>query len=131
MFRRSSAGRSLRLTALLALLVVSSLAMPFAANAKPTTSTDKQGDLPTTGGMRPGPIGLAPEPYRIHGVIPIAIKIPDAKVDAQVEQQEIIDGVMQNPSGPFVVSWYRETGRPGESNNIVMAGHLDYWDVGE
>jgi LPXTG-site transpeptidase (sortase) family protein len=39
---------------------------------------------------------------------------------------------MQNPSGPFVVSWYRETGRLGElSNNVVMAGHLDYWDVGE
>jgi LPXTG-site transpeptidase (sortase) family protein len=131
MFRRPTAGRSLPLTALLALLIVSSLAMPFAANAKPVGSSDKQGELPTSGGGRPGPIGAAPEPYRLHGVIPIAIKIAKAQVDAQVETQEIVDGVMQNPSGPFVVSWYRETGRPGEADNIVMAGHLDYWDVGQ
>ena len=76
-------------------------------------------------------MGAAPDPYRVQGVIPIAIKIDKAQVDAQVETQEIIDGVMQNPSGPYVVSWYRETGRPGEADNIVMAGHLDYWDVGQ
>jgi len=63
-------------------------------------------------------------------VAPIAIQIANAEVDAQVEQQEIVDGVMQNPSGPWVVAWYRGTGRLGEDDNIVMAGHLDYWDVG-
>ncbi len=30
-----------------------------------------------------------------------------------------------------MVSWYKETGRLGELNNLVLAGHLDYWDVGE
>ena len=38
---------------------------------------------------------------------------------------------MQNPSGPYVVSWYRGTGKLNQDNNIVMAGHLDYYDVGE
>jgi LPXTG-site transpeptidase (sortase) family protein len=64
-------------------------------------------------------------------VTPIAIKIAKAQVDAEVEQQEIIDGVMQDPSGPFVVAWYRGTGRLGEDDNVVMSGHLDYWDVGQ
>ncbi len=51
-------------------------------------------------------------------------------IDAPIEQQQIIDGVMQNPSGPWVVAWYKETGRLDELGNVVMAGHLDYWDVG-
>lgn len=131
MVRRPTAGRLSRLIALLALLVLSSVALPMAAHANAPSDTEKKGEVPTTGALRPGPLGADPEPYRIHGVIPIAIKIDKAGVDAQVETQEIVDGVMQNPSGPFVVSWYRETGRPGEADNIVMAGHLDYWDVGQ
>ena len=38
---------------------------------------------------------------------------------------------MQNPSGPYIVSWYRGTGKLNQDNNIVLAGHLDYYDVGE
>jgi len=30
---------------------------------------------------------------------------------------------MLNPSGPYIVSWYRETGRLGENDNVVLAGH--------
>jgi sortase (surface protein transpeptidase) len=37
---------------------------------------------------------------------------------------------MQDPTGPWVVSWYKETAKLGEVGNSVMAGHLDYWDVG-
>jgi LPXTG-site transpeptidase (sortase) family protein len=88
------------------------------------------GEPTTLGGMRPGPMGAEPEPFRKRGVQPVAIKIEKADVDTQVEQQEIIDGVMQNPSGPFVVAWYRGTGRLGEDDNVVLAGHYDYWDVG-
>jgi LPXTG-site transpeptidase (sortase) family protein len=40
-----------------------------------------------------------------------------------------VSGRMQNPTVPFVVGWYRESGRLAESGNIVMAGHLDYWGV--
>jgi LPXTG-site transpeptidase (sortase) family protein len=65
-------------------------------------------------------------------VLPVALRIDAVDIEAPIEEQEIVDGVMQNPSGPFVVSWYKETGRLGElSNNVVLAGHLDYWDVGE
>jgi LPXTG-site transpeptidase (sortase) family protein len=132
MSQRPATVLSRRSFGLLALLGVSGLALPStvtAANAP--IDSKEQGEMPTTGGLRPGPLGNDPEPYRVKGVVPIAIKIDKAQVDAQVETQEIIDGVMQNPSGPFVVSWYRETGRPGEADNIVMAGHLDYWDVGK
>ena len=38
---------------------------------------------------------------------------------------------MQDPTGPWVVSWYKETGRLGvPDENVVMAAHVDYWDVG-
>lgn len=37
---------------------------------------------------------------------------------------------MLDPSSSFVVAWYRASGRIGSGDNIVMAGHLDYWDVG-
>jgi LPXTG-site transpeptidase (sortase) family protein len=129
--RRATAIRSSRLLALLALLIASSLALPFAATANAPVDSKEKGEMPTTGGLRPGPLGLNPDPFSILGVQPIAIRIEKAEVDAQIEVQEIVDGVMLNPSGPFVVSWYRETGRLGALDNIVLAGHLDYWDVGE
>jgi LPXTG-site transpeptidase (sortase) family protein len=64
------------------------------------------------------------------GVVPVAIKIVNAGVDAEVETIEIVDGKMEDPTGPWVVSWYKETAKLGEDSNAVMAGHLDYWDVG-
>ncbi|MCA9860180.1 MAG: class F sortase [Thermomicrobiales bacterium] len=88
------------------------------------------GEQPTTGGARPGPVNAVPG-LRSPGVLPVAMRIETIELDASIEQQQIVDGVMQNPSGPFVVAWYKETGRLGEaSNNVVLAGHLDYWDVG-
>lgn len=89
-----------------------------------------RGDVPTTGGMRPGPVGLNPAQLRRRGVTPIAIKIEKVQVDAQVEPQPIQDGVMLDPSGPFVVAWYEDTGKLGQGTNLVFAGHLDYYDVG-
>jgi LPXTG-site transpeptidase (sortase) family protein len=131
MFSRSTAWRSRGAWTLLALLLVSTFALPFGAVANAPVTSTEQGEMPTTGGLRPGPLGLNPEPWEIKGVEPVAIEIDKAEVDSQVETQEIVDGVMLNPSGPFVVAWYRETGRLGAKDNIVMAGHLDYWDVGE
>ncbi len=90
-----------------------------------------RGDMPTTGGMRPGPVGLKPARVRRRGVSPIAMKIEKAQVDAQVESQAIQDGVMLDPSGPYIVAWYQDTGQLGQETNIVFAGHLDYYDVGE
>jgi hypothetical protein len=65
-----------------------------------------------------------------RGPKPVAIFIPAAEVDAPIETTEIIDGRMGDPSGPFVVGWYRESGRLTEPDNVVMSGHLDYWGVG-
>jgi sortase (surface protein transpeptidase) len=69
-------------------------------------------------------------PVANDGAIPVAIRIPDAEVNAQVERTKIVDGLMLDPSGPWVVSWYESTGLVGERDNAVMSGHVDYWDVG-
>jgi hypothetical protein len=96
----------------------------------PIKST-KTGEMPTTGGMRPGPLGILPEQAApIEGTRPVAIQVEKAGIAAEVETIEIVDGVMQNPTGPWVVSWYKETAKLGEIGNAVLAGHLDYWDVG-
>lgn len=89
------------------------------------------GEVPTTGGARPGPFSKVPEPvsYRT-GVLPMSIEIQDAFVNAEIETIEIVDGVMLDPTGPWIVSWYKESARLGENGNVLMAGHLDYWDVG-
>lgn len=108
-----------------------------AANANPgiwrtafaPVSGSGSGEMPTTGGLRPGPAGQSPNPLVVVGSIPVAIKIDKAQVDAQVEQQTIDNGVMHDPSGPFIVSWYKTTGKLGENNNVVMAGHLDWYGV--
>lgn len=75
-----------------------------------------------------GALGL--NPTQSEGTAPVSISIPDATVDAEVERSQIVDGVMLDPSGPWVVSWYQETGELGEFTNTVMSGHVDYWDVG-
>jgi hypothetical protein len=90
----------------------------------------KLGEIPTGGGIRPGPIGFEPAVPTASGVIPVSIAIDAIQLNAQVETIEIVDGVMQDPTGPWVVSWYKETAKLGEIGNAVMAGHLDYWDVG-
>lgn len=102
-----------------------------AQDDSPAIASTRLGEVPTSGGLRPGPMGFNPPPAVFaQGVLPVSIQIAKAQVDAQIETIEIVDGIMQNPTGPWVVSWYRETARLGEIGNIVMAGHLDYWDVG-
>ncbi len=127
---RKSGRRFRGLSAMLATGLMVVLMTATVAASAPIQSTEL-GEMPTTGGLRPGPIGLKPAPVPpLNGELPVAIKIPKAQVDAEVETIEIVDGVMQNPTGPWVVSWYKETAKLGEVGNTVMAGHLDYWDVG-
>jgi LPXTG-site transpeptidase (sortase) family protein len=111
-----------------ALALLASMAATVTAQA-PIEST-KTGEMPTTGGLRPGPIGLNPIPARVVGVVPVSIQIERAGVNAEVEAIEIVDGKMQDPTGPWVVSWYKDLAKIGEFGNAVMAGHVDYWDVG-
>lgn len=90
-------------------------------------------EVPSTGASRSrpmGPIPLRERQERSRGVVPVQVLIDKAGVDAPVEQVDIVDGVMQNPSGPWVVSWYDDLGALGERGNVVMSGHVDYWDVG-
>ncbi len=91
----------------------------------------RTGEVPSTGGSRPGPMGMDPEPVRrAVGVRPVALQVEAAGISAEIEYLNIVDGIMQNPTGPFVVSWYQETAGLGALGNLVLAGHVDYWDVG-
>lgn len=110
-------------TAMLALLISVS-----AAAADSVTNPSQFGDYPTTGGVRPGVFGSPPS--LTAEALPTAIQIDSISVNAQIETIKIVNGVMQNPTGPWVVSWYRETSKLGQIGNTVLAGHLDYWDVG-
>jgi len=86
------------------------------------------GQTSGTTDLQAGPLGLNPAIDR--GQIPASIRISDAGVDAEIEPQQIVDGQMLNPSGPWVVAWYDQTARAGEIGNFVGAGHVDYWEVG-
>ena len=89
------------------------------------------GEVPTTGGARPGPFSVVPDmPSYRTGEIPVSIEIEKAFVNSQIETIEIKDGIMMDPTGPWIVSWYQESSQLGEIGNVLMAGHLDYWDVG-
>jgi sortase A len=123
---RRRVGVTATVVGLVMLMMLSTLS--FTAWAQPIDSTGK-GEIPTTGGMRPGPVGPNPPTARRRGVSPVAIKIETAQVDSEIEHVDIVNGVMQNPSGPYIVAWYRGTGKLGERNNVVMSGHVDYYNA--
>jgi hypothetical protein len=88
------------------------------------------GPVPSTGGRRPGPVSLIR--FRSEGerVAPIGLTIEAAGIDASIEALQVVDGAMQDPTGPWVVAWYENLGSLGRPGNVVMAGHIDYWNVG-
>lgn len=82
-------------------------------------------------GYRTGPLGPSDSVQTLASERPIAMVVPDAGVDAEVEINHIVDGQMLNPTGPWVVSWYEGTGMLHEKRrNMLYSGHVDYWDVG-
>ena len=109
-----------------------------AMSALPTAAQDEEvitelAEVPTTGAARPGPVVVTASPRQPPssiGQIPVTIRIPNAAVDAPIERLDVVDGVMQNPSGPWVVSWYHDLAMLGRGDNVVMSGHVDYWNVG-
>lgn len=111
------------------LVVGAAALLPAAARAKTSGTTASSGEMTTTGGARPGPVGFAQPAVHPVGVLPTAIVSEAAQIEAQVETQLIVNGRMQNPSGPFIAAWYQGTGKLGVAGNIVIAGHLDYWNV--
>jgi len=106
-------------------------------------------EVPTFGASRPGPVrpstptaspeddapgvGAAAEDEEDEevpaGVAPARLVIENAAVDAEIERGKIEDGVMLDPSTPYIVTWYDELGYVGQGTNVVMSGHLDYFDV--
>jgi len=119
---------ALAVPAVAGLAALSGRAVSARQDGAPASRT---GDVPSTGGARPGPMGLDLGPVaKKIGARPVALTIDKLAIAADVEVLNIVDGAMQNPTGPFVVSWYEETGAAGAIGNIVLAGHVDYWSVG-
>ena len=61
---------------------------------------------------------------------PTELRIPGIGLDASIEQVHIVDGIMQAPDDPWKVGWYSQLSFPGQGNNVVMAGHKDWWNIG-
>lgn len=89
-----------------------------------------RGEAPTFGGRRPGPFNWPPaQRETLPGVAPTGLRVEKVGIDAAVEELRIVDGQMQDPTGPWIVGWYTDLGWLGRGN-VVMAGHIDYWNVG-
>jgi hypothetical protein len=101
-----------------------------APESTPTIQHTGVGEMPTTGALRPGPVGQQPLESVVTTAIPSGIIVDAAGIDAEVESLSIIDGKMEDPTGPWVVSWYQQSAELGEIGNILLAGHVDYWGVG-
>ena len=62
-----------------------------------------------------------------RGAIPIQMRIPIINVDAPIEYLEIIDGLMQQPTGDTHITWYKETSRLAEVGNGIYAAHVNWY----
>lgn len=104
---------------------------PESTPSQPPIESTTTGDMPSSGALRPGPVGEdSPLARASNPSDPVNIVVESAGINASIEQQEIVDGVMSNPSGPWVVAWYPQTATLGEQGNVVLAGHVDFWNVG-
>jgi sortase family protein len=142
MKQRSRTARSYRILGILVTLaLLLGLLLPLAGVAAQDDASQGQSEevlseVPSMGGRRPGPVVLgaskvkASAPARAAGFTPVELQADSIGLDAPIEDGSIVDGVMLDPSGPWVVSWYSQLGKAGQGGNVVMAGHVDYWDVG-
>lgn len=67
----------------------------------------------------------------LRGAIPFTLRIEAIGVDAPFEILETVGGVMEQPSDEAHVAWYKETARLGETGNILVAGHVNWWGIPE
>jgi len=63
---------------------------------------------------------------------PIArISVPRVGINAPVETLTLdAKGAMQDPKTPTAAAWYDFSARPGTKGNVVVAGHVDYYNYG-
>ena len=142
MKQRSRTARSYRILGILVTLaLLLGLLLPLAGVAAQDEAAQGQSqevlaEVPSMGGRRPGPVVLGASkvkesaPARAAGFTPVELQVDSIGLDAPIEQGSIVDGVMLDPSGPWVVTWYSQLGKVGQGGNVVMAGHVDYWDTG-
>ena len=76
-----------------------------------------------------------PEPTptrRELGVSPVRLSVPSADIDGEVIDGEVDRTINQMiaPESPHVIAWYHYSTLPGDGGNAVLAGHVDYHDVG-
>lgn len=88
------------------------------------------GEVPSTGTRRPGPAQLDLSAFQPVTVAPVGLAIESAGIDAGIESARVVDGALPDPTGPWVVAWYENLGTLGRAGNVVMAGHIDFWNVG-
>ena len=131
---RGFGNRVSRRSALAAL--AGAAALPWVARAQDAEET-VIAEAPSFGVRRPGPVELAAAPLakdvpQEKALVPIQMVVPNAGVDAPVETGTVTpEGVMLDPSGPWVITWYDAIAAPGQNRNVVMAAHLDWWEIGE
>jgi hypothetical protein len=111
------------------------LLLPAAQDDAERERTERLSEVPSTGARRPGPVILASWRVRVteprpEGFAPVEMQVDSVGLAAPIELGTIESGAMQDPSGPWVVAWYEPLGKVGEGHNVVMAGHVDYWNTG-
>lgn len=114
----------------LAVASIPSLAQESTPDSTPSIVSNQPGEMPSTGALRPGPVGNEPPTTTYVTTIPISIVVEAAGINADVETLNIENGRLADPTGPWVVSWYRQSAQLGEPGNVLMAGHVDYWGIG-
>lgn len=70
------------------------------------------------------------EAHAPAGISPAGLSIPSVGIDALIEEIGITGGTMEIPTDPWNVGWYRELGALERNVNVVMSGHVDWWNIG-
>lgn len=74
----------------------------------------------------PLPVFSAPAAEAISTGLPLRIRIPAIRVNAQVLAMGVTaEGKMDVPANRTQVSWYKKGSRPGEEGTAVIGGHLE------
>jgi len=98
---------------------------------RPAHAASGASDAPVFDQTRPVPRGLGPgDLAQVRGARPVAMWSEAAGIEAGIDPIHIVDGVMQDPRDPFLVSWYEESAGLGERGNSLYAGHVNWASVG-